>query len=335
MENKLKQFNLEFLAAGILTGVLVWLEAIFPLSLLLVPIPAIYIAVKRGCVYSLITFSFGAITAFVFYGFTAGMFIILNFLPPAIAVTICLKKRLRMFESVLISMAAIALSIIFFIIYVNFKFNSDLLTYFIDLTQKTFVKNQESANAFLIAYNLGEITAGTKTLEYFTQLSQSDAIQMAMVYVKDIFTSYLPTFLGLYILSSGLFNYTLSHYLLKKSGVDLAPIPSFENYTLPKNFIWAIVFVILYVLFGTYINEENYASISTTLITGLIFILAIEGASFASWFLKRKNAGTFFRRFILIFAWLVLYNVFMYMGIFEYIFKVRKSFNSIGDSNKL
>ena len=335
VENKLKQFNLDFLLAGVLTAVIVWLEAVFPFGLLLTPLPAIYIAVKRGIIYSIITFSFGVLIAYFFYGFTAGMFILLNFLPPIITIAICLKKRVRMFDSVLLSMATLVLSIVLFTAYVNFKFKSDLLTYFINLIQKTLIKNDGAANVFLAMFNSQEIASGAKTTEYFMQLEQGNAIQMVMVYITDVFNAYLPTFLGLYVLSSGLFNYTISHSLLKRSGVELAKIPAFENYTLPKSFVWAIVFVTIYVLFGVYINKTNYQAVSTTLMTGMLFIVAIQGTSFASWFLKRRNMNPFLRKFILVFAWVVIYNIFMYAGIFEYIFKVRKTFNNIGNANKL
>lgn len=334
MENKLRQFNLDFLVAGAVSAIIVWFEVAFPLGLMLLPLPTIYIAVKRGNI-SFVTFLFAPVTAYFLYGITAAMFITLNFLPVAIVISICLKKRVRMFDSVLFAMAALGLSILLFTLYVNFKFKSDLLTYFVNLIQKRLVNIKGLANIYLTAFNSQEIIAGTKTQEYFMQLEQSTAIQMAMVYVKDILTVYMPPILGMYVLSSGLLSYTVSHHFLKKSGVDLVTIPSFENYTLPKNFIWAIVFVIAYMLVGSYINSTNYQAISTTLMTGVFFVLTIEGISFASWFLKRRNTGTFFRRFILVFAWLILYNIFMYIGIFEYIFKVRKTFNNVGNANKL
>lgn len=335
MENKLRKFNLDFLAAGAISAIIVWLEAAFPLGLILLPLPAIYIAVKRGAIYSLIAFLFAPLTAYFLYGATAAMFIILNFLPVAITITICLKKRIRMFDSVLLSMAALGLSIILFSVYVNFKFKSDLLTYFLNLAQKTFVRDQGSANVFLAAFNFQEILSGATTRECFMQLEQASAIQKAMVYVKDILTAYMPMILGLYVLSSGLFHYTVSHYFLRNNGADLIEVPSFENYALPKSFMWAVVFIILYILFGPYINSANYETISITLMTGVLFVIAIEGTSFAIWFLKRRNVSTFLRRFILVFGWLVLYNVFIYIGIFEYIFKVRKTFNNVGNANKI
>lgn len=314
----------------ILLGICI-LSLAFPPALMLLPSPLIFIAVRRGFFFSFLPFILMTAVLWILLGYVTGAVFLALFTPAVYLVSSVILKKTRAFESVVISVGSLVVGIGLLIAFVYFIRKTDPVTYLLNQFQYVLESNKQLPYDFLQLINLEDIFTGVKDANAILALPFDSAVNSSMDALREILITGLPVMLSAFAVLGGLLNYVIPRSLLKKNKVEVAPIPAFSHFKLPKGFMTGLVLVAILLYAGNLLNIPNINVVMYACVTAYVTVFTICGMSLIDYLMKRRNTGRGGRIALLTVVTVIgvlFYSVqFLYafaiLGLLESILKIR------------
>ncbi|WAA09549.1 YybS family protein [Fervidibacillus albus] len=269
------------------------------------PIPFIYFTAKYGWKDGLVFFIGAAIISFIvgnIYTFPATFLMGLTGLVFGIGI----QKRIGQFNTYILATLTFVINIILFYFLSALLFE---VNYFQELIQMV----EQSIDEMLV------------TLEAFGQEIPVD-VKEQLYNFPTLITTILPYLL---IMSSGIYvliTQAISFPILKKFGMTLPKAKPFRELSMPKQFVW---YLLILVLFSMFVPADQ-GSFINTVIVNLLYItqtlFTIQGITFLFYFAHEKKMHKAIPAIVAIFVVLnpLLNPLLIILGIIDVGFELRK-----------
>jgi hypothetical protein len=240
-----------------------------------------------------------------------------------------LKRRTTFYYSALASCAAMlgALGVLLLCVYLLWGGGLDGVL--LDYLENGLRGSPELAKAYYYGMGLsqgGEIDFSALDLNAIMAIPAETAVEGVMRGVSPVVFLYLPQVCAGCVVLFGLLNYIIPRAQVKKLGGQVGPTPVFAMWQLPRHFgVWSLaLLVISYV--GTMVEWNNF-DLVYSIVMGLLGVTySIQGMALIEWLLKKRMQSRTGRAAIIAVTFLLLgvLNVYMWIGFFEQIAKIRK-----------
>lgn len=297
---------------------------IFLPAVVFIPVPMIFIAVRRGFFYGFLPLALSIALGWWLFGMAAAAVFAAMFVPVVLIVFYALQKKVRSFEGVVFSVGAYALGLALVIAFFYFVYKTDAITYIMNGLKGFMQANTGSAHEFLLILNLEDLFAGAKSMSAIMAIPEAEAINAAAECIRAFIQNAAPMLLSAYSVGGGLVCYVVTRAFLKKKSVSVAPIPAFSSFRLPKGFFMGMVIVAVLFVLGSVLNVPNFNAAFQVCFTAYIIVFIVAGLSLTDFFLRRRNMGKGGRIAILIIVGLLFSFILIWMGIIDMLFKIKE-----------
>jgi len=110
------------------------------------------------------------------------------------------------------------------------------------------------------------------------------------VYLEDLFLRFIPSFLIITAMITGLICYLFCSAIMRRLHYDIRPLPSFRNWRIDWRLMWGIVVALLIAGIGGFLDSQLLRDIGNNVLIVFCPILIICGLSFCWWLLKSFKA---------------------------------------------
>lgn len=321
----------EFLITAAVLLVLAFACRYFPLLVVALPMPAIYVWQRFGPAAGLV---FTGVFAAVLYFWAGGVWQLACIPPVLVACVggIVVKKKVRSFTGVACCCGAAVLGCAAIVGGVCALAGTDFLSAVMAQVVKLGSGSQEGS--LMAYYIMGalEVTQGNMSLSIFMQNLLNWSQEQMIAYITmpahvDMLRMYLANLLPqvgmLYAAASGLLCYLAPRAIAKKRGASVAAVPPFSGFILPKS---ASPYFVVSILFAEIVFIAGWSQLyfaAYALYAGASFALAVQGLSLVYWFLLPKIKIKGLCAFLVVLIGLFLFTLMMWLGLFEQLIRIR------------
>ncbi len=314
----------ESLLVFVITVLLCAAAFVFIPAVVLIPVPMIFIAVRRGFFFGFLPLALSIALCWGLFGTAAAAVFAAMFVPAVFIVAYALQKKARSFEAVVFSVGAYALGLALVVAFFYFAYKTDAVTYIVQGLNSFMQANTGTAHEFLLLLNLQDILDGAQSMSAIIAIPEAEAVKAAVEGIRAFIQNAAPLFLSAYSVAGGLVCYVITRAFLKKKGVSVAPIPAFASFRLPKGFFMGMAAVAVLFLLGGVFNIPNFDSAFQVCYVAYIIVFIVAGLSLTDFLLRRRNMGKGGRIAILIIAGLLFSFILIWMGILDMLFKIKE-----------
>lgn len=323
----------ELIIALAATVLCVYLAELTLVSVIVAAVPGAYLMAKRGYGWGLAMLAAGALACWAIGG--AALAVFAAIVPLVLTVAVCVRRKVRAFTSMAAAAAAAMVGVGLLVGIVYLVSGKDVITYLVDLYAAEIAQSEDAA---VLGYMLsrsgalsGELLTSEQFMELMTQISELGieeirafaTAEKQLAEIKTYLGGTVPTIVVSYGLYAAVVTYILGRVFVKISGREVAKMPPFSKFILPKQV--SIYFVITYFLaivpeiFG--LEDFYLAGNILAAITGSILLL--QGVSFVYYILEKLIRRKGVRIVLTLVAFIVLGQICMMLGLIEQIFRTR------------
>jgi len=303
----------------------------FMLPMIFIPVPLVFIAVRRGFFYGLLPFVLIAALFWLWLGITGAALFTALFAPAVVFLYYVIGKKVRSFESVVYAVGSFALGIALVIGYIYLTARMDLMTYLLNGIKAAMEKVPMLPYSLLQLLNIQDILTLVKNPDAILMLPSADALSQALAGVRNYLAALLPIAFSVFSLLGGLLNYVIVRAILKKKNTEVAPIPEFSRFKLPKGFFAGMVIIGVMLIAGSLLGLQGLDAVFSTCLVAYVIVFSICGLALIDFIMKRRNATRGGRIALLIvtpllgfmFLGVQIFYALAVMGLLEAILKVR------------
>ncbi len=296
------------------------------LSVVVLAVPCIFIAARRGwgmgaaffaaCVGA--TYPLGGVSALL-----AGMAVF----PCVIVTSYVIRSRKRAWDSLVLSCGAALVSAGLILLYYYLVSGKDILEYAVQAIVTKIRQDDTFATAVYWTATSSAFTSDTIvqtvssiTLESMREYLLADA---QLLQLKETVSVYLPQIVMSYVLYGGICAYFISRLLAKGTGLEVARVPKFSMFSLPRQHgIYLLVLTGL-AFIPTLFSIEALLMPAQVFLSMATLIFAIEGLSFISFLLGIKIKSRAFCVILALGLYAFLPTLVVFSGMFEQIVRIR------------
>ncbi len=246
--------------------------------------------------------------------------LIIALIPVIICVFIALQKRLSFLGGVQLSCAGTALSVLVILGWVYLSTGMDIVSASQASIRQMLQQDPEYTKQVYLAVQsmLGSPAD--------SQIAPGAAVDALYTYLEPGASYSILSALAAYIPLGGLIFYLIPRAIAKKAGAKVAYVPPFSEFRLPPKFGRWSVAVLLVALIGQMAGWRNFDYVFVIAFAFFGSIYYVLGMAFIEWWLKRqiKSAAGRAAIIILIALLFIQLNIFIYIGIFEQLIKIRR-----------
>ncbi len=245
--------------------------------------------------------------------------LLIALIPIIVCIWIALGKKLSFYFSVLLSCLGCALSVTVVLGSVYMVTGQDIVSATLDTT-KQFLQQNELFTRYY--YEMIQTMNG----QAVSQVTLDQAVNTVYPLLEPGIKYSIPTLYAAFIPLGGLVFYLLARAIAKKAGGQVIRIPAFADFTLPPKFgRWSII-ILLVALIGQKAGLRNFDYVFTIAFAFFGSIYYVLGMALTEWWLKKQIKAPAGRVAIIALIALVLFafNIFIYIGIFEQLVKIRR-----------
>lgn len=306
-----------------MTSALLYLGLYFPLILIAAPFMLVYCAarygVKLGGTAAILSFAAAA-----YFDLYMAIIIAAAFLPAAFAAGYMIRAKKRFFNSVAASCAAVLAGAVLVISAVMLLTGKPFIESVVDYAGNSMSSlGDEGVLSLYQTVRYTDVLTGAVTQEAVLAVSASEAVKIMQGMLSDTINYWLITMIGLYSLLGGLLFYTIPRAAAKKR-IDVAPVPAFSDYALPKGFWVAFALSYLFAALGASFGWKPFDMIEVTVFNLYVFVFTVQALSFLDYMYKKRNMGAGSRTMLHLLSVLVLSFILFLLGIIENVFSIRK-----------
>ena len=237
------------------------------------------------------------------------------FLPVAIALIYVLSAKKGLYVSTLICCLSFAVGFIMYALAVQASTGSDIFTYY-KTSMDSFLEQNE-----LLTRTSYALLNGTADI---AGVSFDEALPVVQAYMGEQLMYFLPAFATGVSTIGGLVVYLIVRAIAKAFGANVVKIPPFSEFFLPRHFGRYSVICYIIVAVGNNVGWRGFDFVFAIVSVLLGCIYYVQGLCFLDFMMKYKIKSAALRVLILAVITLILYQVFIFIGLFEQLFKFRK-----------
>ena len=244
--------------------------------------------------------------------------LLIALIPVIICIWIALGKKLSFYSSVLLSSLGCALCVAITLGSVYLATGQDIISATLDSVKQFLLQNEAMTRSYYEMLQINGQAAG--------QISLDAAVNTVYPLLETTIKYSIPTLYAAFIPLGGLFFYLLARAVAKKAGGNVIRIPAFANFQLPPKFgRWSLV-ILLVALIGQMAGLRNFDYVFTISFAFFGSIYYVQGMALVEWWLKKHIKPPVGRAAIILLIAILLFQlyVFVYVGIFEQVIKIRQ-----------
>ena len=275
---------------------------ILPLLLVLIPIPCIYLACKRGIYHAAAGYILTIAALWVIASQAVAAVIGILILPPIWIISRLHLKNRFSFETVLKTFGSFFLGVVLVIVAVWVISGQNVMDYILDLLKSIFLSAQKGTPAYQSLVALGHfnsldmLTWENINTEAFinaitgaVDINKIEYTNRAIANLQNVLGLYLALMTLLHSMVGGFICYALSHKILQKAHVLEKPLPPFRKWSMPRSFGIAAAIMLVVSLIGTLVSPDSFY-LAYSLIRIFVFgLYAVQGASLIMYFFSFQN----------------------------------------------
>jgi|GEM_PF-5077986 len=246
--------------------------------------------------------------------------LIIVLLPVIVCVWIALQKKMSFLASVQLACVGTAVSVLIYLGLIYFISGKDIISFTLDSIKQYLQQDPEyTKQVYLGAQSLLGNTADSQ----ITSAAAVDALYSSL----ETNVSYsVISALAAYIPLGGLVFYLIPRAIAKKAGAKVAEVPPFADFKLPPKFgRWSIA-VLLVAWIGQMAGWRNFDYVFIIAFAFFGSIYFVLGMALTEWWLKKRIHSIAARAAIIILIAIVFsqFNIYIFIGIFEQLVKIRQ-----------
>jgi hypothetical protein len=307
----------------LLASLIIYIAPSFPLVYIALPFVLAY-SVARGGYYiggaaAILSFLF----AYLLSVFAAAV-LAAAFLPVAFAAGYAIRSKKRLLHSVIITSAAAVAGAALAIYLASLLSGLIFIDYTANYLTEIFKSQDDNVTlAFYQAVRYPDILSGAITLQAVEATPAAKAVTIMQYMIKETLNAYLISLLGIYSLLGGYLYYIIPRAIAKNNRMEVAAIPAFSDYVLPKLFWLAFVLSYLAASIGAGIGWKSFDIVESTVFNLYVFVFSIQALCFMDFLYKKRNTGSGARVALHIFVMLIFGSFLALVGLIENIFSLR------------
>lgn len=319
---------LELAIALVVQILLYYISRAIWVTLPILAIPGVYIGARRGFGWGLALAVLSSAAAYLLLG-QPGLFLIIMALPIFLLGWVAVRFLKRAYDGLILICGAMVLSVIAAIFAVQLLLGKDLVSYIVDYLAWLFVQNDQIATLFYCLFHAGEISTGVLSVEAFLAIPMEEIVAYVtsceqLNALRSLLSDFLPVLSVSYCVYGGVLTYFIPRALSKKTGGQVAGVPAFSDFFLPKDQgIYMLLLAVLSLLPSLF-GWERYLLMGDMLFTLATAVFAIEGMSFADFLLRIKIKSPYARGAILALLYLFVPYLLMTAGAVEQGMQLRR-----------
>ena len=309
------------LAAAVAAG-LVALIPVLDVAVILVPVPFILLALRRGYwsgIIGLLTFCL----VFTVLGgpLTGGVLLLLTVFPVA-AMPILLRRQRPYMEYLLYAAGLTLVSMLAIMGAYTLIAGESLFTAFVAAAERFLTDNQQMFTPFLDTYRQIGILAPEATA--------GDLTAMIVGQLRDM-APFIPAFLLMASILAGVLNLMIPYRMAVRKGAEMPLIPPFSRWRLPRGtFLGFLVLgIVSYLL--TFVNGPMGQTVLYTVSSLFLFVYSMQGLSVAVFLMDRSKLSGVLKVILCLLLLVFLTMVLFIVGVFEQFLHLRELLDHMKD----
>lgn len=307
-------------AAGLMSSAI----TLFPL--LFLPLTFIYCNLRYGYAYGMLSAAAVFALPLAFGDAALSGALLAVYLPPVIAMSVGLKKKLSAYNALMLSISSYAVGILLLVLGFKLIGQTSISEYLRGTVSAFGAEQPDAARQLLVLLNAEGIVTGVTDMEAITALNDAAAAEQLTARSMEYFYTLLPELSVYFCFGGGTVTFLIARAWLKRRGAEVCAIPAFAKWRLPKNATWGMVFALLasflYLIFPDVANIEIACSV---MLCAVVFVAQVEGLSFTEFLLSRtriKSRGV--KNLILIAAASLLSFALTFAGLIDQAFHIKE-----------
>ena len=302
------------------------LADIMLITLFVLPIIAAFIAARQD-IWWVVSF-YVVVTAF-FYLFFPGLWwlaaviLLLTSLPCAFSI----RKKVNSYDALVISVGGWLLAAGAVIGYVYLATGSDILTYSSETITQALTESEGLTGLLYMYARSSDIVSGKLTQSMLADISMEEMLKYiaSKDIVNQLLSYYIPVFIMGTVVAGGFIEYIVSRAVVKARGSEVAYIPSFDRFYLPRRVSKYFLILYLVSLLPALFGWESLYLAGYALSTLIETVFLIQGISFIEFLLKIKIKSKGLRIFLVTIISMFLSGILIYVGLIEQMIRLREA----------
>lgn len=317
----------------LITTALLYLSAYTPVTLVAVPFVFACVMVRFGWKPGLAVCLIGLAAVAISDTAAAAAFAAIA-LPAAATAAYVVRKKIRLFNSVLLTSGATLAGIAMVVGVIWLFTRLSVLDFAVNRLGGWLSQwNDDEINAFYQLVRSMDIFTGAITQEAVLATPSGEAIAVMQEMFHDWLNEALVSAMLIYSMLTGLLIYLITRSAAKRHGTEVCAVPNFGDYALPRWFWVGCVGSYLFSLIGENFGWPSFDLVINTISVVYIVVFIIQGLSFLDYIYRKRNFSPVMRRVLHALALLIISGLLMWVGLFENVIGIRKRWDEKGDAD--
>jgi len=321
------------LVAYLLTAALCFLSLAMPVAVVALPFVWAYALLRGGYLKGAAAILLGLGTICVIDILTPFL-IAAAFLPVAFVAAYMIRNRKRFLHSVLACSGGSLLGLALAIGLLQLTTGMPV----VDFSVKQFgdalaLLDEYSLQAMYQMMRYPDILSGAITQAAVLSTPGAEAISIMQRIFADTLNQTLVSYIVIYSLLAGLLLCVIPRALVKRQGMEVAAVPEFSRFALPRFFWVGYLVSYLFAVIGADYGWQSFDTLAQTVYSAYAFVFIVQALAFMDYLYKSHNMRPGGRITLHTLSTLVLGQMLMWVGLFENIADLRARMEE-GDDNE-
>ncbi len=281
---------------------------IFPIVLMIYPVPFIILGIRHGSKYNILSMIASSIIVGMFTDITMAMILFIVFGLLAISLTYMIRRKYNTSQIVMFNTAVALISMLIAVAILNY------------ITGTSLISDIEASLSQVLEIQLNTIK--DMGLSSYEIIQMTDVLKTAHSYMILL----IPFFLIISSMFSAYINYWLSVVVLRRLGNKQIAIPRFKFFSLPRNIILGAFVIFLASALIRYLEILYYDPILINVIGLLIFVFFLQGLAILVYLIDKLKFYKIIKGALIVLAIInfVFIAILSFIGMLDIVFDFRK-----------
>ena len=329
-----KKLVIELLIAAGLYAAALLLGRLFVLPVLVLPFIGAYITVRQDISWSLAFFASAA--AFSFLIFPEHWWALtLIVMAAALPMGFVIKSKKSPYEAIIISCAGWLAAAGLFMGYVYLYTGKDILTYCTEQLNTALNGSEMLSQALYFSIKMESMSFDPNQLTQLFETPHADILRFfeAENTVETLLGMAIPVYMMETVVIGGFTGYLSARALAKKRGNEVAYLPAFERFYLPRRDSRYFIIMYLVASLPVIFDWKDFITAGYVVSTLVEVVFIIQGISFVEFLLKKKLKRKGPRAMLVLAISLVASSLLVYVGLIEQVFRIRDASFTLKNKN--
>ncbi len=314
-----------FVFSAALLAVMPYLSVIGPPAVLvLVPMALVFAIVKGGYalggIAAVASFAAPCLINYQLYSIAAAAL-----LPFIFAAAYALREKKRLRDSVMISGVGALAGAVLAIGLVQMMTGMGVVDFLVDRFGKMLsMLNDTEVSLYYQIIRTADVQTGAITQEAVLATEPVRAVAVMQDMLRDALNVGFVLMIVVYAMTMGLGEYVIVRAFAKRRGTDVAALPRFADWKLPKGFWIAAIVSSAAAIIGNKLGWPSFDLLFVTIYSAYAVIFIVQALCLVDFLMISRKMGRGMRVVLLIVSVLIFGSVLMWVGLIENAFDVRR-----------